>query len=775
MSSPWHDARDDDLSHLDSSFFLPEGILDDYDDEVMDNSVIRSDELPTVTTPAVLRNPWENQKNTSEPEDGDVFHDSFFAHTTTRPPPGLFTVENTALPVPVVSSLDVNAKLFQFPVSSSAVPSSPKKSAQRSGNAVKASPKSILDKGTTTLPRSRRRGKRETRRRTLSQDEDSLVTPPPSVAEESRRTKKNPRSTRESSRERTDDHVPARNRGSRRSRHKKEQLMEVPLSSSHVQIAPQASEAISREAPVETAMQVATPTAHPSKDSPPINPAPPSEPAVPVVTAAGVDLRPNTTVLERNVDAAVTIDSSHAATGNSTHSAKDLGLKSSANEGFVIASDDELFTSIDRRDPMERSDDDFQTDEDDEDDQSASSSTSSIQREAVVESEISLLPPLVPKQLYGQSGGASSTLMSTDIPHKPTTPISSWFGVSSFLAAIRMLSKCIQPIATWVHPIFPWTNAIKSFLHEAFEILYEIFAPVIRHTVNDVGFMVALSGKAMILLSLALASVISFSVTANREAVPTVVLDSPQPNQDSPGKYYHRRLLGSIAAAYLLMLGLPWVCDVLMAALNLPPYAPHVLSSSALFATCVVDVYRGSLVATLNNNSNGWISKYPDTACAVQRQRSNNSDDYERRGSEWMCHMLEKGLCVLVPINFIYDGFQEENMNILLLPSPIRLIIAYVWALIRDRYICSPIAWISWSIQVLIVYGAYILFDSLEASQASYRGGGRHSSWRSWSLKEVTVDSLLLVIGFASIGVLREMEHERQTSALHCQQDRPPT
>ena len=54
-----------------------------------------------------------------------------------------------------------------------------------------------------------------------------------------------------------------------------------------------------------------------------------------------------------------------------------------------------------------------------------------------------------------------------------------------------------------------------------------------------------------------------------------------------------------------------------------------------------------------------------------------------------------------MPLDFFVEGFSKENTSYMLMDAPCRLMLAYLLSLVRSSLILSPVAWVSWALQVL--------------------------------------------------------------------------
>jgi len=130
---------------------------------------------------------------------------------------------------------------------------------------------------------------------------------------------------------------------------------------------------------------------------------------------------------------------------------------------------------------------------------------------------------------------------------------------------------------------------------------------------------------------------------------------------------------------YLALYSTPIICDWLMNSLNLPFYVPHCLSACFVFYICSVSI----------------------GASSETRRRSKKPPD---RLAANLCVLLRRGLCILLPLELLVDGFDDVNTTYMMLASEYRLILAYTLSVLKSCLILSPVAWVSWALQVLIAF-----------------------------------------------------------------------
>jgi hypothetical protein len=107
---------------------------------------------------------------------------------------------------------------------------------------------------------------------------------------------------------------------------------------------------------------------------------------------------------------------------------------------------------------------------------------------------------------------------------------------------------------------------------------------------------------------------------------------------------------------------------------------------------------------------------------------------YRRRLVNDFCQRILRSLCLALPFSFIIDGFSTSNASFMLVSSSVRLIFAYILSLIKSGLLLSPVAWLGWSLQVLL---------------AAYTSSG------------YLLDSVLFVVGMALLRLVAKV-HSNQ-------------
>jgi hypothetical protein len=180
----------------------------------------------------------------------------------------------------------------------------------------------------------------------------------------------------------------------------------------------------------------------------------------------------------------------------------------------------------------------------------------------------------------------------------------------------------------------------------------------------------------------------------------------------------------------------PMFCDVLMNGLFsircifLPQWTPHIISNLVIYWLC--------RDASKNHVRKG---KMQSTEIAMQ--------------------FLRRYLPLYFVVTcFLMDGFGEENSGIMLLPLPQRFIFAYMLVILDRGLLLSPVAWVSFALQVLLVY--YFSCPHCLPPSARPRGSSVTPTWYMM-LKETCIIIFVPILGLASIRLVGILEGPAQT------------
>lgn len=184
----------------------------------------------------------------------------------------------------------------------------------------------------------------------------------------------------------------------------------------------------------------------------------------------------------------------------------------------------------------------------------------------------------------------------------------------------------------------------------------DIVVPLAQQFLSSFGFLFATTAKILIIVALGMANVVKYAAKEMEE---------------NDGAFF----------CYLVLYLVPPLCDLLMSNFSLPHYTPHLVSMISLYLLCH---QPGQVVATSN------VRRTPKSRMTTDRW----ADD--------ICKVILRTLRLSIPFDIIVEGFSEPNISLMMLDVITRLLLAYVLSMMRANLILSPVAWVSWSVQVLI-------------------------------------------------------------------------
>jgi hypothetical protein len=298
-------------------------------------------------------------------------------------------------------------------------------------------------------------------------------------------------------------------------------------------------------------------------------------------------------------------------------------------------------------------------------------------------------PSSISDQLETKWQGTSTTGVPSKIP--VSAPRVS-------LPILGFLEDALMATMTTTITLFKWLASAIHGVSDAYEILVLVF----RQVFTMVGFLGVAVAKILFLVACGLRNVGKY---AKAEA-------------------QHK---DRSAACYLMLYLTPRVCSLLMILVDLPQCTPHVISHILIFVICR-QPEPDALIVTEDSKP----------------RRYESSGINERQASD-ICAIILRTIRILLPLNFIWDGFEKEIVTFLRFSGPVRMLLAFLLALVRGRLILSPVAWVSWSAQVL-------------ATAYCPRG--------------LVLDSSLLLWGLASIHLVRSLDTDniirlQDTKSLH--------
>lgn len=269
----------------------------------------------------------------------------------------------------------------------------------------------------------------------------------------------------------------------------------------------------------------------------------------------------------------------------------------------------------------------------------------------------------------------------------PTTGVPGKIAVSAprnSLAILGFLEDVLNFIVLTTVTIFKWLSLVYHGIFDAYEIIVLVF----RQMFMMGGFSGAAVAKLVILVAWGLRNIGKYAVAEVQHEDGT-------------------------AWCYLMFYLTQRLCDVLMTLVDLPQYTPHILSHFLVFVLC--------------------LPEEPDALRPGSQTRTHVSSGGNERLTSDICTAILRTIRILLPLNLIWDGFEKEIAAFLRLGGPVRMMLAFLLSLVRSRLILSPVAWVSWSAQVL--------------ATAYFPSG-------------LVLDGSLLLWGLASIHLVRSIDSE---------------
>ena len=191
-----------------------------------------------------------------------------------------------------------------------------------------------------------------------------------------------------------------------------------------------------------------------------------------------------------------------------------------------------------------------------------------------------------------------------------------------------------------------------------------------------------------------------------------------------------------VTSCYIVFYLMPRICVTLMDYINLPHWTPHTVTWVAIFSLCH-QVETGTLHETSNYTLSSLISKRSIDSSEIRGTTSNNElaaessstktstqqsppplprqqdDELSRAQDKQICFLLLKILKTILPVLYMVEGFSSEFGTMIGASSTNRLTTAFVLSILRKSLLSSPIGWVSWALQVLLVayYSSSIFLD----------------------------------------------------------------
>jgi hypothetical protein len=215
----------------------------------------------------------------------------------------------------------------------------------------------------------------------------------------------------------------------------------------------------------------------------------------------------------------------------------------------------------------------------------------------------------------------------------------------------------------------------------------DVVLPLLVRCLSAVGSIFNGAAKGLILLALGLASTFHYAAA---------------------------EIWDGAASCYGAFLLLPVLCDLLMATFSLPHFTPHFISTITVCHLCQPSGKRRS----------------PGT-----RSQFISNDRLAEAVSRSVLRITRYSLLLVE----ILEGFSESNMSYMTIERHVRILVSYLFALARSNLLLSPVAWTSWSVQLLTV---------------------------CYARKNLATELLLILIGMASVQLCRQVQTEDEL-ALH--------
>ena len=220
-------------------------------------------------------------------------------------------------------------------------------------------------------------------------------------------------------------------------------------------------------------------------------------------------------------------------------------------------------------------------------------------------------------------------------------------------------------IRWWQANIMGQFSPVLRFVSE----IYGILAPLLRQLFVSVGYVIDLVSKLLILSTLAICSILSYASKEVRQS-------------------------DGAALSYLVFYVLPCVCDAIMANVSLPHVTPHIASNLAVFYACAASKDR-------------------------HRERTSATKSQPSRVSSELSQLILNTVRMYLPVAFVVEGFSDPTASVMMCSVSTRLIMAYVFSMLRLGLVLSPFGWVGCSLQLLIstwipegVVSSYLLLFS---------------------------------------------------------------
>ena len=191
-----------------------------------------------------------------------------------------------------------------------------------------------------------------------------------------------------------------------------------------------------------------------------------------------------------------------------------------------------------------------------------------------------------------------------------------------------------------------------------------------------------------------------------------------------------------VTSSYVILYFLPGFCSTLMSLMNLPHWTQHLILFITTFSMCKeIDsglFYSGDITTTKLIHT--IVSEWKGNKGYNSILSANMHPGEAMPEIKWACQKVLKSLRLLSPVLFLVAGFSSESFAIVGDTGAARLVTSFGLILIRKSLAASPIAMLSWAIQVLVTV-----------------------HYASWAF----LDLIVLVVGLSSIRLIRYFEFRR--------------
>jgi hypothetical protein len=234
----------------------------------------------------------------------------------------------------------------------------------------------------------------------------------------------------------------------------------------------------------------------------------------------------------------------------------------------------------------------------------------------------------------------------------------------------------------------PWFSSIVGPAVSALDAISEFYTDgfvFVQRSFSSIGSMIAVVAHSCLIFALFVVHIFKFAADETTSHLILGVFSC------SP----------TVLCYYVFCL-MPTVCDWLMLHIgNLPHFTPHILSNLAMYYVCRIlsqdsadssqrrKSSKRSLSGAIGVTSNGYSVNLAQDHCS------------DRFGNE-VCQLILRVICFALPLLFVIEGFSDSNAGFLLLEDQNRMILAYILSLLKRGHILSPVAWVGWSVQILL-------------------------------------------------------------------------